>query len=72
MTGGGAGVAIAGLSHCGNFQAKGTANRCKPAASAASPERGRSTLLEADVVPPLGAKLRRNSQVVSVSFSLTA
>jgi hypothetical protein len=55
--GGGAGVAIAGLSHWGNFQAKGAANRGKPlsapavsgaaaSASEASPERRRSALLD--------------------------
>jgi len=55
--GGGAGVAIAGLSHWRNFQAKGAANRGKPlfapavsgasaSASAASPERHRSALLD--------------------------
>jgi hypothetical protein len=55
--GGGTGVAVADLSHCGNFQAKGTANRGKPmstsavggaaaSASTALPERRRSTLLD--------------------------
>jgi hypothetical protein len=53
----GAGIAIAGLSHWGNLQAKGAANRGKPlstpavsgaaaSASAASPERRRSALLD--------------------------
>jgi hypothetical protein len=55
--GGGAGVAVAGLSHCGDFQAKGAANRGKPLsaaavdcaaapASAASLERHRSAFLD--------------------------
>jgi hypothetical protein len=55
--GGGAGVAIADLSHCGDFQAKGAANRGKPlsapavsgaaaSASAALPEKRRSELLD--------------------------
>src|ERR1700747_506078 len=52
-----AGVAVAGLSHCGDFQAKGAANRGEPlsaaavgcaaaAASAASLEPRRSALLD--------------------------
>ena len=55
--GGGAGVAIADLSHCGDFQAKVAANRGKPlsapavsgaaaSASAAVPEKRRSALLD--------------------------
>ena len=54
---GAAGVAVAGLSHCGDFQAEDAANRGKPlsaaavgcaaaAASAASLERRRSALLD--------------------------
>jgi hypothetical protein len=57
MAAGGAGVAIAGLSHWGNLQTKGAANRGKPlsapavsgaaaSASAASSERRRSALLD--------------------------
>jgi hypothetical protein len=57
MAAGCAGVAVAGLSHCGDFQAEGAANRGKPlsaaavgcaaaAASAASLERRRSALLD--------------------------
>src|SRR5215469_6375582 len=57
MAAGALGVAVAGLSHCGHFQAKGAANRGKPlsaaavdcaaaAASAASLARRRSALLD--------------------------
>jgi hypothetical protein len=57
MAAGALGVAFAGLSHCGHFQAKGAANRGKPlsaaavdcaaaAASAASVARRRSALLD--------------------------
>jgi hypothetical protein len=57
MAAGRAGGSVAGLSHCGDFQAKGAANRGKPlfavavdfaaaAASATSRERRRSTLLD--------------------------
>jgi hypothetical protein len=56
-SGGGAGVAIAGLSHWDNFQAKGATHRGKPlsasavsgaaaSASEASPKRRRSALLD--------------------------
>ena len=57
MAAGALGVAVAGLSNCGHFQAKGAANRGKPlsaaavdcaaaAASAASLARRRSALLD--------------------------
>ena len=57
MAAGALGVAVADLSHCGNFEAKGAANRGKPlsaaaadcaaaAASAASLARRRSALLD--------------------------
>src|ERR1700751_4317589 len=57
MAAGGAGVAVAGLSHCGDFPAEGAASRGDPlsaaavggaaaAASAASLERRRSALLD--------------------------
>ena len=59
MGAGGAGVAVAGLNLCGDFQAKGAASRGEPlsaaavgcaaaAASAASIERRRSALLDPD------------------------
>ena len=35
MAAGALGVAVAGLSHCGHFQAKGVANRGKPLSAAA-------------------------------------
>jgi hypothetical protein len=55
MAAGALGVTVAGLSHCGNFEAKGAANRGKPLSAAAADCAGSGSIRGLACTTPIGA-----------------